>query len=52
MLPGTAAIRPEETIQTGIQVADCHLFDEAGIALERRVELTDIDMGVLDPAAA
>lgn len=52
MLPGTAAIRPEETIQTGIQVADCHLFDERGIALERRVELTDIDMGVLDPAAA
>lgn len=52
MLPGTAAIRPEEMIQTGIQVTDCHLFDEAGIALERRVELTDIDIGVLDPAAA
>ncbi len=52
MLPGTAAIRPEETIQTAIRVADCHLFDEAGLALERRVELTDIDMGVLDPAAA
>ena len=52
MLPGTAAIRPEETVTAGIKVADCHLFDEAGIALERRVELTAIDMGVLDPAAA
>ncbi len=52
MLPGTAAVRPEETIQTGIKAVDCHLFDEAGLALERRVELTDIDMGVLDPAAA
>lgn len=52
MLPGTAAIQPEQTVQAGIRTPDCHLFDEAGIALERRVELTDIDMGVLNPAAA
>ena len=33
---------------TGIRIADCHLFDEDGIAFERRVELTDIDMELLD----
>lgn len=27
-------------------------FDEAGIAFERRVELTEIDMNVINPTAA
>jgi multiple sugar transport system ATP-binding protein len=51
MLPGTLAIRAEETIRTGIRAADCHLFDENGVAFERRVEMTDIDMALFDPAA-
>ncbi|WFU49993.1 ABC transporter ATP-binding protein [Sinorhizobium terangae] len=52
MLPGTAAIRADEEVRTGIRAADCHLFDENGIAFERRVEMTDIDMALFDPAAA
>lgn len=51
MLPGTLAIRADETIRTGIRAADCHLFDENGVAFERRVEMTDIDMALFDPAA-
>jgi multiple sugar transport system ATP-binding protein len=47
MLPGSAPIRTDETVPIGIGAADCHLFDAAGIALERRVELTDIDVGLL-----
>jgi multiple sugar transport system ATP-binding protein len=51
MLPGTAAIRAEEQVKTGIRGADCHLFDEKGIAFARRVEMTDIDLALFDPAA-
>ena len=47
MLPGSAPIRTDETVPIGIGAADCHLFDASGIALERRVELTDIDVGLL-----
>ncbi|SCW66006.1 carbohydrate ABC transporter ATP-binding protein, CUT1 family [Rhizobium mongolense subsp. loessense] len=52
MLPGSVGIRPDTPVVTGINATDCHLFDEAGIAFERRVELTEIDMTVLDPTAA
>lgn len=47
MLPGSAPIRTDETVSIGIGAADCHLFDPSGIALERRVELTDIDAGLM-----
>ncbi|ANK89454.1 MULTISPECIES: ABC transporter ATP-binding protein [unclassified Rhizobium] len=52
MLPGSVGIRPDTPVSTGINAADCHLFDEAGIAFERRVELTEIDMNVINPTAA
>ncbi|OWV99880.1 sn-glycerol-3-phosphate ABC transporter ATP-binding protein UgpC [Rhizobium sp. R693] len=51
-LPGSAAVRPDQPLAAGINVADCHLFDAAGISFERRVELTDIDMNLLNPTAA
>lgn len=51
-LPGSIGVRPEQPLAAGINVADCHLFDEAGIAFERHVELTDIDINLLDPTAA
>ncbi|MDQ0560122.1 multiple sugar transport system ATP-binding protein [Rhizobium mesoamericanum] len=51
-LPGSAGVRPDQTLSAGINVADCHLFDEMGIAFERQVELTDIDMNLLNPTAA
>ncbi|XKM44082.1 ABC transporter ATP-binding protein (plasmid) [Rhizobium ruizarguesonis] len=52
MLPGSVGIRADVPVATGINAADCHLFDEAGIAFERRVELTEIDMNVINPTAA
>ena len=51
MLPGNVAVRPEETLQAGINAADCHLFDGQGIAFERRVSLTDIDMNLFTASA-
>ncbi|CDM63196.1 MULTISPECIES: ABC transporter ATP-binding protein [Rhizobium] len=51
-LPGSAGVRPDQPIVAGINVADCHLFDQTGISFERHVELTDIDMNLLDPTAA
>jgi len=52
MLPGSVGIRADAPVATGINAADCHLFDETGIAFERRVELTEIDMNVINPTAA
>ncbi|NKK77406.1 ABC transporter ATP-binding protein [Rhizobium leguminosarum] len=52
MLPGSVGIRADAPVATGINAADCHLFDEGGIAFERRVELTEIDMNVINPTAA
>lgn len=51
-LPGSAAIRLEAPLKTGLHIADCHLFDENGQAFERRVELTDIDMELLSSTAS
>ncbi|MBP2234525.1 multiple sugar transport system ATP-binding protein [Sinorhizobium kostiense] len=51
MLPGTVALRTDEPVKTGIRAADCHLFDQNGMAFERRVDMTDIDMALFDPAA-
>ncbi|MBB3949119.1 ABC transporter ATP-binding protein [Aureimonas jatrophae] len=43
MLPGAAAVKVGEPMRATIRAADCHLFDSAGQAFERRVELTAID---------
>jgi multiple sugar transport system ATP-binding protein len=51
-LPGSVVIRADVPIPAGINAADCHLFDGAGIAFERTVDLTDIDMNLLNPTAA
>ncbi len=52
MLPGSVGIHADAPVAVGINAADCHLFDAEGIAFERRVELTDIDMNLLAPATA
>jgi multiple sugar transport system ATP-binding protein len=40
LLSGSAPVIVDELIITGIKASDCHLFDESGIALERRVDLS------------
>lgn len=40
LLSGSAPVVVDEPIITGIKASDCHLFDESGIALERRVDLS------------
>jgi multiple sugar transport system ATP-binding protein len=40
LLPGSAPVVVDEPIVTGIKASDCHLFDESGIALDRRVDLS------------
>ncbi|WP_193227873.1 ABC transporter ATP-binding protein [Aureimonas psammosilenae] len=52
LLPGTAAVRPDETITAGIRTVDCHLFGEDGAAFERRVDLSDVDLAILKAASA
>ncbi|MGO4566032.1 ABC transporter ATP-binding protein [Rhizobium sp. 2YAF20] len=51
-LPGSVPIRADVPLSAGLNAADCHLFDDAGIAFERHVELTDIDMNLLNPSTA
>jgi multiple sugar transport system ATP-binding protein len=51
-LPGSAAIRADVPLQIGLHATDCHLFDESGVALERSVALTEIDLNLLDPTVA
>jgi multiple sugar transport system ATP-binding protein len=50
-LPGSVPIRADVPLSAGLNATDCHLFDDAGIAFERHVELTDIDMNLLNPTA-
>jgi multiple sugar transport system ATP-binding protein len=50
-LSGSVGVRPEQPMLVGINAVDCHLFDEAGIAFERHVALTDIDLNLLNPTA-
>ena len=40
LLSGSAPVVVDETIVTGIKASDCHLFDESGTSLERRVDLS------------
>ncbi|WP_176086733.1 sn-glycerol-3-phosphate ABC transporter ATP-binding protein UgpC [Martelella sp. HB161492] len=49
---GSAPVKVDEEITIGINAGDCHLFDPAGYALERKVELTAFDFEtVLAPEA-
>ncbi|WP_377291822.1 ABC transporter ATP-binding protein [Rhizobium sp. SG2393] len=38
LLSGSAPVRVEQAMATGIRAADCHLFDAEGIAFERRMD--------------
>ena len=52
ILPGDAPSRADARVAAGSRAADCHLFDAAGQAFERRVALTAIDARLLKAAAA
>ena len=45
LLSGAAPVAVDEPIMTGIRASDCHLFDESGIAFERRVDMSAIALG-------
>ncbi len=49
LLPGSAPAEVDKPLVTGVKAADCHLFDADGIAFERRVDITKLDMP--DPIA-
>ena len=51
-LPGSALVRTDKPLAAGIRAADCHLFDADGVAFERRVELTEIEVNALKPKTA
>ncbi|TPW27353.1 sn-glycerol-3-phosphate ABC transporter ATP-binding protein UgpC [Martelella alba] len=52
LIAGSAPVKVDEEITIGINAGDCHLFDTAGYALERKVELTAFDFEtVLTPKA-
>ena len=44
LLPGSAPVRAEQPMVTGIMAADCHLFDADGQALERRIDWRTLDL--------
>ena len=50
ILPGQIAVGEGKPFKIGINGADCHLFDDKGIALERNVEMTGIDPAVFEMA--
>ena len=52
ILPGSAPVKSDTTTPISIRTADCHLFDSAGLALERDVALEEIDPPVLAATAA
>ncbi|MCT7374468.1 ABC transporter ATP-binding protein [Chelativorans salis] len=47
LIAGSAPVRAEETLETGVFAKDCHLFDEGGVAFERQVEMTEVDPELL-----
>ncbi|MDO1585261.1 ABC transporter ATP-binding protein [Rhizobium oryzicola] len=51
LLSGSAPVRVEQRIATGIRAADCHLFDAEGIAFERRMDWRIQDMPSVVSAA-
>ena len=52
LLPGLAAVKPEEPVAASLRVDDCHLFDGAGLAFERVLDLAHMDPSLLRPAVA
>ncbi|QLF71459.1 sn-glycerol-3-phosphate ABC transporter ATP-binding protein UgpC (plasmid) [Peteryoungia desertarenae] len=44
LLPGSAPVRADEPMVTGIMTSDCHLFDQNGEALERRIDWQNLDL--------
>ncbi len=50
ILPGQIAVGEGKSFKIGINGADCHLFDDQGIALTRNVEMTGIDPAVFEMA--
>jgi multiple sugar transport system ATP-binding protein len=51
LLPGDAPARLGEPMVVGIDGADVHVFDQDGIAFERRIPLTEIDPTLLAATA-
>ncbi|MFD1697166.1 ABC transporter ATP-binding protein [Roseibium aestuarii] len=52
MLPGAANVSVDTPSTIGFNAADCHLFDGADQALERRTDLHEIDMAQLAAQSA
>ncbi len=44
LLPGTQSVADDHPLEFGFSVADCHLFDSEGNALERRIDLTGMPL--------
>ncbi|MGY4748963.1 ABC transporter ATP-binding protein [Pannonibacter sp. Q-1] len=44
LLPGSAPVTVAQPVTTGAMVADCHLFDPDGQALERRIDWRTLDL--------
>lgn len=43
LLAGSAPVRVDQPVETGIRASDCHLFDADGMALERQVDWQRLD---------
>jgi multiple sugar transport system ATP-binding protein len=47
IFPGSVMSAEGATMRVGVSGADCHLFDEAGTAFTRQVDLTDVDASLI-----
>ncbi|MEP3202962.1 MAG: sn-glycerol-3-phosphate ABC transporter ATP-binding protein UgpC [Rhizobiaceae bacterium] len=45
LLPGSAPAKVGQPVSMGLNGADCHLFDDTGLAFERRHSLAELDTG-------
>jgi multiple sugar transport system ATP-binding protein len=50
LLPGSAPVRVNTPMSTGIRAGDCHLFDGKGQALERRVDWQTLETPAVSAA--
>ena len=44
VLPGSVALKADQPMKACCAAADCHLFDDAGQALERKVDLASLEL--------
>ncbi|SMC46721.1 sn-glycerol-3-phosphate ABC transporter ATP-binding protein UgpC [Rhizobium sp. RU36D] len=44
LLPGSAPAEVDKPLVTGAKATDCHLFDAEGVAFERRIDISKLDM--------